>query len=88
MEENNNDFVKIKQKNSLRSNKSKKKESINSIKNPTNDLDLDITKREIPKKEKEDINKKKKKFCLLCCINPKDSDSDEIKQSENINVNR
>ena len=70
-EETNNDLVKINQK-----NKSKKKESINSNKNPTNDFD--ITKRESSKKEKDNINKKKKKICFLCCFNPKESDSDEI----------
>ena len=70
LEENNNDLIKINQK-----KKNKKKESINSNKNPTNDFE--ITKREIPKKEKEDINKKKK-ICFLCCFNPKESDSDEI----------
>ena len=78
LEERNNNLDKINQKNSLMSskNKTKKKESINNNKNPTNDFD--ITKRESPKKEKEDTNKKKKKFRFLCCLNPKDSDSDEI----------
>ena len=76
LEESNNDFVKIKQKNNLKTskNKSKKKESINKNKNSNNIFD--INKRENPKKEQEDSNKKKKKFCFTCCFNSKDSDSD------------